>query len=742
MTHLRLIRGLTGGLALSLILLTVPPTARAQTQAATTPELTPVPDPTALAADWWTYFSSAGNALESRVAAFQDRIEALAGSLTQVGEREDRLRGLVVEIGDLAERYVDIAARKPAPAPPIHTSRETYSVDDYLKLNAAAREAVFERDLEREDIDRTARLLSASAKRIDDAKATYLELSAAVPERLDQGLELIRSRFVQAINETDLKLRRARIEGLERKTQNLEAELARAREHLAAQTGDVAEWTARATEAEQTRKRLEAEAASTRLRVSTFGDDLRERARRRRLEQRLIDYEARIVSADIDALKARLAAALSQQLLAPSENGLLELREQRKVLEAALDRLETGLTVWRKATDRERTAAMAQLAEVEASDTGFAEIHRSRIGRADETSQLINSLTRRLALGRTLSAVAGTQIADQTGWTTLVLARTGDAIEASWEATKAFALSSLFSINETPVTTLGLLRVVLIIVAAWWVSRILRHGLDRAMQRRDTMNRASIYTLGRLSHYAILFLGMMIALSSIGIDFTKFAIFVSALGVGLGFGLQAIFSNFVAGLIILFEKSLKVGDFVELESGVHGEVREINIRGTLITTNDNIDILVPNSEFVSGRVTNWTLREAYRRLRVPFGVAYGTDKELVKKAALEAAAEVPFTLKSSASRQPQVWLIEFGDSSLNFELVVWLDQDAVKRPGAVHAAYTWAIESALARHGIEIPFPQRDLHVRSYFGRKDAEGLAVIRELSSASSNRPPLAPS
>ena len=172
--------------------------------------------------------------------------------------------------------------------------------------------------------------------------------------------------------------------------------------------------------------------------------------------------------------------------------------------------------------------------------------------------------------------------------------------------------------------------------------------------------------MGRLFHYAILTIGIVVALSSIGLDFTKLTLFVSALGVGLGFGLQAIFSNFVAGLIVLFEKSLKVGDFVELESGVTGEVREINIRSTLITTNDNIDILVPNSEFVGGRVTNWTLREVFRRLRVPFGVAYGTDKDLVKKAALEAAAAVPFTLMNSPNRQPQVWLVAFGDSSLNF----------------------------------------------------------------------------
>jgi small-conductance mechanosensitive channel len=204
-------------------------------------------------------------------------------------------------------------------------------------------------------------------------------------------------------------------------------------------------------------------------------------------------------------------------------------------------------------------------------------------------------------------------------------------------------------------------------------------------------------------------------------------VFAGAIGVGLGFGLQAIFNNFVSGLILLFDRSIKVGDFVELESGVHGVVRDIKIRATRIMTNDNLNILVPNSEFVSGRVVNWTLLETTRRLHVPFGVAYGTDKELVKRAALEAAHEVPFTLAQDGARGPQVWLVGFGESSLDFELVVWINADATKRPSAVKAAYYWALHTALVKHGVELPFPQRDLNLRSAFGHTGAAALALLR---------------
>lgn len=285
-----------------------------------------------------------------------------------------------------------------------------------------------------------------------------------------------------------------------------------------------------------------------------------------------------------------------------------------------------------------------------------------------------------------------------------------------WKQVLAWFNTSLFSVGTAPVTTLGLLRVIAILVIAWWISKAVRHGLSRISRRWPGMSPSSIYMLGRVVHYGLLALGITIGLSTIGIDFTNFALLLGALGVGIGFGLQGMVGNFVAGLIILFEKSLKIGDFVELESGVYGEVREINMRATRITTNDNVDILVPNSEFVNGRVTNWTLDEAYRRIHVPFGVAYGSDKEQVRQVVLEAAERVPYTLDGVPGRSSQVWFVKFGDSSLEFELVVWLTPEAVKRPSAVQAAYLWEIHSALTAGGIEIPFPQRDLHVKSVFG--------------------------
>jgi small-conductance mechanosensitive channel len=279
----------------------------------------------------------------------------------------------------------------------------------------------------------------------------------------------------------------------------------------------------------------------------------------------------------------------------------------------------------------------------------------------------------------------------------------------------------LIDASGIQVTVGTLLAGILILVAVWVLTRIVGRAFLRYGARNQSTHHALAYTASRITNYLLLIVGVLVALAVAGVPMSKFGLFVGALGVGLGFGLQTIFNNFVSGLIILFERNLKVGDFVELASGVHGTVRDIQIRATRITTNDNIDILVPNSEFVSAQLVNWTLREASRRLHVPFKVAYGTDKAMVQKAGLEAAAAVPFTQSLDGLRAPQVWLMAFDEYSMSFALVVWLTADATKRVRGVLAAYNWALHDALEKYGIEIPVPQREVRVRDWTALQDQE---------------------
>lgn len=281
------------------------------------------------------------------------------------------------------------------------------------------------------------------------------------------------------------------------------------------------------------------------------------------------------------------------------------------------------------------------------------------------------------------------------------------------DPTIAFLDGIAVQAGDMRVSVYLIIKGVLFIALLVWIANLISRVINTRIASASALT-PSVQTLISQSVRLILLFGAItIALGAIGVNLTALTVLSGAIGVGIGFGLQSVFSNLVAGIILLFERSIKVGDFIELTDGIQGTVREITIRSTLVTTNDNIDVLVPNSEFITKQMTNWTLRDALRRFRIPFGVAYGTDKELVRKAGLEAAAAVSHTLTGVYGREPQVWLVGFGDSSLDFELVVWLQPDSVMRPGAVNADYCWALETALTKYGIEIPFPQRDLHIRS-----------------------------
>lgn len=233
-----------------------------------------------------------------------------------------------------------------------------------------------------------------------------------------------------------------------------------------------------------------------------------------------------------------------------------------------------------------------------------------------------------------------------------------------------------------------------------------------AAARRSGAHDQNIYIVQRVLKYIVYTVAVLLAFSALGVSFDNLMLVAGALGVGIGFGLQSIVNNFVCGIIILFEKSLRIGDFVELPDGLLGEVREINIRSTLIRTLDNADILVPNADFVSNQVNNWTLNDDIRRFSINFSVAYGSDLKEVREAGLKAADDVEITLHR-ADILPNVLVTELGSSGVECILTVWTKGEWVKRPGLVKSEYLTAIYNRLRESGIEIPFPQMDVHMRS-----------------------------
>lgn len=284
----------------------------------------------------------------------------------------------------------------------------------------------------------------------------------------------------------------------------------------------------------------------------------------------------------------------------------------------------------------------------------------------------------------------------------------------------------LWTFGKSHLTVGGAVSGILIIVLFWLASRLIQRLFRRARESRP-MAAPPIYIVEKVATYGLTAIGVFMGFSAFGLDLSSLSLFAGALGVGLGFGMQGVVKEFISGLVLIFDRLIRIGDYLELQTGERGVVAEIGARATRLRNNDDMDVLVPNSRLIEAPVTNWTHQNSARRMHVPFRVAYGTSKEAVRDAVLKAAHEVPFTLEDTPRRKTQVWLVGFGDSGLMFELVVWPTLEAVKRPNAAHAAYTWAIEDALRKGGFEIPLPQQELRMRGLFGQEGDAARDALR---------------
>ncbi len=264
-----------------------------------------------------------------------------------------------------------------------------------------------------------------------------------------------------------------------------------------------------------------------------------------------------------------------------------------------------------------------------------------------------------------------------------------------------------FPLGGYTLTMQTVLVAVSVIYGAILISRAIQAILLDEIMPRKNIDKGVQLSIARLVHYAILLIGFLILLQIMGVSLTKLTILGGALGVGIGFGLQAIVNNFASGLILLFERPIKVGDTIELETDM-GVVKKLGLRSTIIQTFDNAEIVVPNSELVTTQVTNWTLAERKARVKIPIGVAYGSDISQVLEILLTVGKEHPMTLTTPP---PTALFLSFGASSLDFELRVWIIDFNDRRQ--VQSELNQEINSEFADAGIEIPFPQTDLHLRT-----------------------------
>lgn len=266
---------------------------------------------------------------------------------------------------------------------------------------------------------------------------------------------------------------------------------------------------------------------------------------------------------------------------------------------------------------------------------------------------------------------------------------------------------SLFTLNETPVTLTSLIIFVLIFLLFYMLSRFISNTVLQKVLFKLQIDDSIQFTMLKVTHYIIMIIGSVVAFQNVGIDLSGLAVIFGLLSVGIGFGLQNITSNFISGLILLFERPIKVGDRVTIGDLI-GDVTEISIRATTVRSLNNISIIVPNTDFVSSQVINWSHGDPKIRVEIDVGVSYNSDLDTVIKALDEVADQHPKVLKTPLH---DILFAGFGDSSWNMILRVWINDPKDFR--IIRSDLNCEIVRKFKKYNIEIPFPQRDLHLRS-----------------------------
>ena len=269
------------------------------------------------------------------------------------------------------------------------------------------------------------------------------------------------------------------------------------------------------------------------------------------------------------------------------------------------------------------------------------------------------------------------------------------------------ALNSSITLGKVTLSLRDALTFVVVLVGGLALSRVVRFFLLEDLLSRIDMQRGLPEVISTTVYYLLVVGVFALALASAGVDFSRFNVLTGAFGLGIGFGLQTVVNNFVSGVILKYERRINVGDAVELAGGVTGKVQKVGVRASLIATYDGAEVIVPNSALVTSQVTNWTLSSRTRRSTLQIGVAYGTPPQRVIELLVAAATSHPDVLGQPA---PAAFFQGFGDSALNFQLFFWTTIDAA---GRVKSEVGVAVSEALEQAGIEVPFPQRDLRLRS-----------------------------
>lgn len=669
-----------------------------------------VPIPTDLSPKWWDYFSVPQDELEERIHRFVSSLEETVSRAPE--SSKEKTQDLVERITNGLNGYLTTIKQKPEPLAPPSPFESSYSVGSLMEIHKRLRNkrTLLQANLsEQKDLKGQIETGTQSLERLN---SLYRSREPRSEEKLISGLHLISFQI-------SLQTAKERLDDLKQEIGMNEEEIKRIK---AEEEAAIARLHTDPKEIEHNQKELEE--AQTKFEeiekklnllrnesISAFSfwhQTYDEKLNDQMLQLNILDMAIQAASAENQLILKKIQEALIR-FLSAQDTGI-DISEKSRQLAKQLSNLTEKITGWGREVDRFLLRIEEILPFDEELPQKTLQLQKEALQKTQNIELNIQRLKQEINDSQFLLEVLDKKFFTyQGGLSKWILQTYGFVITMTDKAVESIT-RAIFYIGTTPITPLNIFTFILILMATFWISRLTRMTVRRISVGQRGARPALIYRVNRLIHYSILIIGIIFALTFIGFDFSNLMLIAGALGVGIGFGLQSIVNNFFCGLILLFESQLKVGDYIEIGGGIRGEVKEINFRSTYIQTNDGMAIIVPNSEFINQKVINWTLKDPYRRLRIPFSVSYDTDKDLVCRIVEEAAKTVPTTLQKDGVPPPKVYIKELAPSGINFELGVWVDPKATKKTFSTASLYLWAIHDALKKHGISIPYPQQTIH--------------------------------
>lgn len=677
------------------------------------------PDPLNLQTSWWNYFNVDQEELAERVTLLKTKLDEHFSSLAE--EEHEVIHQLIDNIKFNLDIFVKKSEQTANSPPSLLQLLNHYTDTELLHVNSNLHHVKIKLQSYQDRLDLQKTQMTLHQRSLDDLITLYQHTAPSSLIRLKTGMEILNHRLELANLEAEQHKTKQKIHFYQNEHQNLAQELTVAQERLLFTHQTPQSFQQAIDEAA---KRYQASVNTLhQLRKRSFYEE--EKDPDNELACCLWSYKVmnQFVITQIDRVQLMIEEikfALFSIATQPDEASTLAINTRVKNWNDQLERVQTHISNWEHTINDEQARIGTEVAQaLQTPELALTEMNDMVAETHFNLDQIISNIQRLKILqdnASLLNRQIDSVLIKEKTWTDTWWLRTERFIQDSIDTFHSWTKSTLFRINETPVTLLNLIQAVLIIIFTMVISGLISRKILQKQYISKNLSPPTKYILSRSIHYFFVIVGFLIALSFIGIDFSNFIIIAGALGVGIGFGLQSMANNIISGFLLLFQRMIKVDDIVELENGLVGHVRAINLQNTHITSLQGIDLIVPNSKMTSEILHNWTFHDRCRRYTLQFAAAYGADKNLVRSAVIQAIQKLPFVKQGDPRYpDPEVWLGQTtNDCSLNFELTVWVDL-SVKLQGCSSStsALLWEIETALTTHDI-LPSSssQRNIYIK------------------------------